>query len=506
MNNLAERLTALSTQQRALLEKRLLSRTANSMQLQTIPRRVKDGDCPLSIDQERLWFISQLEPESPAYNLTTAFRIGGNLHAPVLDRSFNEVIRRHEILRTTFPAKDGLPYQRVAPDLLITIPRVDLRNLSEVRREEALSQIIREQSYQPFDLTEGPLLRCTLVEFGETDYAIITTLHHIITDWWSFDLLWSELTAIYQAFSKSNPSPLPGLPIQFSDFAVWQRRQLQGEGLESRLSYWRKQLAGADFILDLPSDRPRPAIQTYHGKRQYLKPPQYLWDGLKTICQKEKASLYMALLATFYTLLYRYTGREDIIVGSPYANRNMFETEKLIGYFLNTLVLRADLSGDPTFRELLCQVREVTLGAYNNNDVPLVKLIQQFQPDRDLSRNPLFQVSYVFTNSWGSVFERSDLTFSSIEIDSGLARFDLTLAIRNGEVNPLLIFEYNTDLFDDSAISRMMSNFQTLLEGVVANADQRLNDLPLFTDVELRPRASQTPPWRRGRERSKTGG
>lgn len=505
MSDLAERLTALSEQQRALLEKRLLGKQTNALQPRTIPRRGPDDFCPLSIDQERLWFVSQFDPESPAYNLSTAFRIGGNLKIAILNRSFNEVLRRHEILRTSFPAKDGRPYQRVAPVSPITIPRVDLRDLSEARREEAVQQIIREQSHQPFDLSEGPPLRYTLVEFGQTDYAIITTLHHIITDWWSFDLLWSELTTLYRAFSEGWPSPLPELPIQFSDFAVWHRRQLQGENLESRFSYWKKQLAGADFTLDLPSDRPRPAIQTYNGERQYFKPPRPLWDGLKTICQKEKTTLYMTLLAAFYTLLHRYTGREDIIVGSPYANRSMFETERVIGYFLNLLVLRADLSGDPTFRELLCQVREVTLGAYNNNDVPLVSLIQQFQPERDLSRNPLFQVSYVFTNSWGAVFERSGLTFNPIEIDNGLARFDLTLAIRNGEANPLLIFEYNTDLFDDSVISRMISHFQTLLEGIVANPDQRLNDLPLLTEVELRPRASQTPPWRSGAQRQRIG-
>jgi Condensation domain len=501
MSNLAERLSALSEQQRALLEKRLRDKQAKAWQPQAIPRRDRDDFCPLSVDQERLWFIWQLEPESPAYNLTTAFRIGGSLKISILNRSFNEMLRRHEILRTSFPAEDWRPYQRIAPVLSIAVPRADLRELPETRREQALQQIIRQQVRQPFDLSEGPPLRYLLVEFGDTDYALIITLHHIITDWWSFDLLWSELITLYRAFSEGQPSPLPDLPIQFSDFAVWHRRRVQEESLESRFSYWRKQLAGADFTIDLPFARPRPAIQTYNGKRQYFKPPRSLWDGLRTVCQQEKATLYMTLLAAFYTLLHRYTGREDIIVGSPYANRSRVETERLIGYFLNLLVLRADLSGNPTFRELLCRVREVTLGAYNNNDVPLVSLIQQFQPERGLSRNPLFQISYVFTNSWGSTFERSDLAFSPIEIDNDLARLDLTLGIRNGEADPLLIFEYNTDLFNDSAILRMITNFRTLLEGIVANPDQRLNDLPLLTDLELRPRDSQLPPWRRGAQR-----
>lgn len=420
-----------------------------------------------------------LEPESPAYNLTTAFRIGGRLQFAVLGRSFNEVIRRHEILRTTFHAKDGRPYQHIAPASLLTILRVDLRHLSEAQKEQALQRMIAEQAHHPFDLSEWPLLRATLVQFNETDYALVTTLHHIITDWWSFDLLWQELTTLYKAFSEGKASPLPDLPVQYADFALWQRQWLQGEISELRLSYWKKQLAGADFTLKLPTDRPRPTVQTDRGKRQYLNPPDHLWDELRILCKKEKTTLYMTLLAAFYTLLHRYTAQEDIVVGSPYANRSILETEGLMGYFLNLLILRGDLSGDPTFLELLHRVREMTLGAYNNNDVPLASLLQQFQRERDLSRNPLFQVSYVFTNSWGSVFEQSeDLTLTPIEVDSGLARFDLTLGIRNGEIAPLLIFEYNTDLFDDCTISRMIGHFQTLLEGIAAHPEQRLGNLP----------------------------
>ena len=496
MSNLAERLTALSPQQRALLEMRLRERGVDSLRSRTIQRRGESDPCPLSIDQERLWFISRLEPDSPAYNLTTAVRVGGPLKIPVLKRSFDEVIKRHEILRTTFHARDGEPYQRIAPALSIKIPTMDLRFVPETRQGEVLQQIIRAESNRPFDLSVGPLLRARLLQFGETEHALVIVLHHIITDWWSFDLLWRELTTFYKAFSDGRPSPLAELPVQYADFALWQRLWLRGEVLESRLSYWKKQLAGAEFILELPTDRPRPPVQTYNGKRQYLEPPEQLWHGLRTLCREEKATLYMTLLAAFYTLLHRYTGRDDLIVGSPYANRSIFETEGLIGYLLNLLVLRADLSGDPTFRELLRRVRQVTLGAYDNNDLPLASLLQELQPPRDPSRNPLFQVSYVFTNSWGTTFERSDLTLTPIEVDNGQARFDLTLGIRNGEDAPLVIFEYNTDLFDDSTITRMMGHFQRLLEGIVADPEQRLSDLPLLTDAERRPRARTAPSWR----------
>ncbi len=504
MSNLAERLTTLSPQQRALLERRLREKRVNSLVPQTITRRGPSDPCPLSIDQERLWFVSCLEPDSSAYNLTTAVRVGGRLNKSVLQRSFDEVIKRHEILRTTFPARNGEPYQRIAPALSLKIPKVDLRRLPKTRQEHALQQIIRAESHRPFDLSAGPMLRSTLLQFGETEHALVIVLHHIITDWWSFDLLWRELTLLYQAFSEGRPSPLAELPVQYADFALWQRRWLRGEVLESRLSYWKKQLAGAQFILELPTDRPRPPVQTYNGKRQYFEPPQHLWHGLRTIGREEKATLYMTLLAAFYTFLQRYTGRDDIIVGSPYANRSMYETEGMIGYLLNLLVLRADLSGDPTFRELLRRVRAVTLGAYNNNDLPLASLLQELQPERDPSRNPLFQVSYVFTNSWGTVFERSDLSLTPVEVDNGQARFDLSLGIRNGEDAPLVIFEYNTDLFDDSTISRMMGHFRRLLEGIVANPEQRLSDLPLLTDAQRRPSARPAPSWRSKTEHQPT--
>jgi hypothetical protein len=496
MTSLSERLTALSPRQRTLLEMKLRRGHENSERDQIVPQREARNFCPLSIDQEPLWFIAMLEPESPAYNLTSASRIEGNLHFDVLNRSFNEIVRRHEILRTTFHAKDGRPYQRIAPFSSFTMLRVNLTSLSEDQKQQAIHRTIREQSQQPFDLSEWPLFRATLVQFNPADHAIVTTFHHIITDWWSYDLLWRELTILYKAFAEHKASPLPDPKLQYADFALWERQWLQGENSEKQFSYWKKQLAGADFTVRLPTDRPRPRVQTDNGKRQFLDPPVHLWDALKKLCQREKTSLYMTLLAAYYVLLHRYTAQEDIVVGSPYANRNRMETEAMMGYFLNLLILRGDISGDPTFLELLHRVRKMTLGAYNNHDVPLTKLLQEFQRERDQSRNPLFQVSYVFTHAQASGLAQSEgLTITPIEVDSGVARFDLTLAIRSGEVNPLLIFEYNTDLFNDSTISRMMGHFQTLLESIVAHPEQRVGDLPMLTEAERRPRARPAPSW-----------
>lgn len=502
MSKLAERLTTLSPQQRALLEMRLRERGVSSLRPQTIPRRGERDSCPLSIDQERLWFVSRLEPDSYAYNLTSAVRVGGPLKFSVLKQSFDEVIKRHEILRTTFPARSGVPYQRIAQSFSLEIPTIDLRRLSEARQQQALQQIINADARRSFDISEGPLLRATLLKFSQSEHVLITTLHHIVTDWWSFNLLWRELSLLYKDFSEGRPSPLAELPVQYADFALWQREWLRDEVLASRFSYWKKQLAGAKFVLELPTDRPRPPVQTYIGRRQYLEPPKQLWHQLRTLCRAEQTTLYMTLLAAFYTLLHRYTGQSDIIVGSPYANRSMLETQGLIGYLLNVLVLRADLSGDPTFRHLLGRVREVTLGAYDNNDLPLASLLNELNLARDPSRNPLFQVSFVFTSSLGTDLERSDLTLTPIEVDEGQARFDLTLGIRNGEDDPLVIFEYNTDLFDDATISRMIGHFQRLLEGIVANPEQRLGDLPLLTDTERRPSAHKAPPWRARSARS----
>jgi amino acid adenylation domain-containing protein len=484
MDNLAERIAALRPEQRAFLEKQLLKKGLTPVKARAIPRRRAMELCPLSLDQEHLWFVDQKEAGSFAYNISSSFHIKGRLDICAMELSFNEIIRRHESLRTTFPAVDGIPYQHIAPPTTMALRRIDISGRPEEGREEEMRRIILAEERAPFDLARGPLFRAVLLKLGETEHRLSMTLNHIITDRWSFSLLWRELTVLYDAFSHGRPSPLPELPIQFADYAVWQREWLQGEVLESRLDYWKKHLAGSSFRLELPTDRPRPAIQTFRGKRHYSVQSKELWSALKALSQRENVTLYTTILAAFYTFLHRYTGQEDIIVGSPFANRNRVETEGLIGYLLNMLALRTDVSGNPTFRELLARVREVTTGALANNELPFGKLVQELRPERDLSRSAIFQVTYVLVDFQDSVIEHPALEMKRVETEAASAKFDLMLGVRDKAEEPLLIFEYCTDLFEHSTVERMMRHFETLLEGIAADPEQRLSALPLLTAPE----------------------
>lgn len=484
MSNLAKRIGALSPEQRLLLERRLRQKHAGQLDTHFIPRRNELEHCSLSLDQERLWFIDQLEPGSTAYNLCTSFHLSGRLRVAALQQSFDAMVERHETLRTTFPAVAGLPRQVIAPPSKMLVEQINLTQMSEAEREANLQRLIVSKGQELFDLTRGPLFRASLLQLGETEHVLVITMHHIITDKLAHDLLWRELTILYDAFGKGRPSPLAELPIQYADYAVWQRRHLQGGVMQAKLDYWKKQLAGAPFVLELPTDRSRPALQTYRGKRQFRVQPVSRWERLKQLGRQENVTLFMTLLAVFYTWLYRYTGEEDVLVGTPFANREMPETEGLIGFLLNMLVLRVDLSGNPSFRQLLGRVRQVALAAYANNDLPLVKLIQELHPARDLSRNPLFQVAFVFVDNHNSIVRQTDLMMSKIEVDGETSIFDLTLGVRDKEKDPTILFEYSTDLFDDATIARMMSHFETLLEGILSDPDQRLAGLPLLSQPE----------------------
>lgn len=484
MSNLAERLHALSPEQRLLLEKQFQKKHPGLLDSHLIFRRRERDDCPLSLEQERLWFIDQLEPGSSAYNLCTSFHLSGRLRVSALEQSFDEIIRRHETLRTTFPAVAGLPRQVIAPASKMSMEQLNLTQMSEAEREAGLQRLIVSKGQEPFDLAAGPLFRASLLRLGETEHVLVMTMHHIITDKLAHDLLWRELTILYDAFSKSQPSPLAELPIQYADYALWQRQRLREESMQAKLRYWKEQLEGASFVLELPTDYSRPAVQTYRGKRQFRVQPVSRWERLKLLGRQENVTLFMTLLAAFYAWLYRYTGEEDVLVGTPFANREMPETEGLIGFLLNMLVLRVDLSGNPTFRQLLRRVREVALEAYAHNDLPLVRLIQELRPERDLSRNPLFQVAFVFVDNHNPVVRQADLMMSKIEVDGESSIFDLMLGIRDKEKDPTILFEYSTDLFDDATIARMMSHFETLLEGILSDPNQRLAELPLLSRQE----------------------
>ena len=372
---------------------------------------------PTSFAQQRLWFLHQWEPETPLYNIPRSFRLTGWLDIAALEQSVNELVRRHESLRTFFSVVDDQPRQVITPSLTVMLPVMDLSSIPDGERESETLRLATEEARRPFDLSRGPLLRGTLLRLAEQEHVLLLTLHHIISDGWSMGVLFRELSALYDAFSTGKPSPLAELPLQYPDFAVWQREWLQGEVLEGQLSYWKNQLADAPAVLELPTDRPRPPVQSYRGARQSMVLSGELNEALKTLSRQQGVTLFMTLLAAFQTLLHRYTQHDDIIVGSPIAGRNRTEIEGLIGFFVNTLVLRTDLSADPSFRQLLGRVRKAALDAYAHQDLPFEKLVEELHPQRNFSHSPLFQVMFAFQNVPMTELRLTGLTVNSLKAD-----------------------------------------------------------------------------------------
>ncbi|MEG3890353.1 amino acid adenylation domain-containing protein [Microcoleus sp. Z1_A1] len=475
----------LSAKKRALLEVMLREKGVESSSDRRIPRRKEGDSIPLSFAQQRLWFFDQFEAGKSFYNLPGAIRLKGKLNVAVLEQTFNEIVNRHEALRSTFTEVQGQPVQVIAPPVSrLLLPVIDLREVPQSDREAAVKQLSAKEAQQPFDLERGPLLGTSLLQLSEEEYVLLLTMHHIVSDGWSIGVLARELAAIYEALSAGNQPQLPELPVQYADFAIWQRNWLWGEVLQTQLAYWKQQLEGAPPLLELPADRPRPPIQTSNGATQSLLLSQELTAALKNLSQGEDVTLFMTLLAAFKALLYRYTGRTDLLVGSPIANRNRAEIEGLIGVFVNTLVLRTDVSGDPTFRELLQRVREVTLGAYAHQDLPFEKLVEELQPDRSLSYNPVFQVMFQLQNNPMPPLDLPGLTLSLLDVETNTTQFDLSLDLEELGERLQASVEYSTDLFDRATITRMLGHLQTLLEGIVPNPEQRLWSLPLLTAVE----------------------
>ncbi|MEG4805076.1 amino acid adenylation domain-containing protein [Microcoleus sp. ARI1-B5] len=438
---------------------------------------------PASFAQQRLWFLNQLAPGNPFYNVSTALCLTGSLNLMALEQTFNEIVQRHESLRTTFGMFEGELVQIIAPILTVSLPTIDLQNLSPTQQETAALQLATDAAQSPFDLAAGPLFKITLLQLGETEHILLLNLHHIVADGWSIGVLVRELGTLYTAFVKNGRSPLPELPLQYADFAEWQHQYLQGDVLETQLAYWRKQLKGITAI-DLPTDKQRPAVPSYRGAKQSIALSPALSEALKSLSQQEGATLFITLLAAFQTLLYRYTRQADIAVGTPIANRNMSEIEALIGFFVNSLVLRADLSGNPTFRELLHRVKNVAMTAYAHQDLPFEKLVEELHPDRELSRNPLFQISFSLQNTPVAALELPGIAFRAIDFDAGTAKLDLECNLWEDAGSIHGQFIYSTDLFDSATIARMAGHFQTLLSAIVANPQQRLSDLALLTAPE----------------------
>jgi amino acid adenylation domain-containing protein len=442
---------------------------------------------PLSFAQRRLWFLHQLEPAGAAYNMPFASRLTGRLNTPALEAAFNEIVARHEILRTNFEVLDGEPAQVVgAAERRLVQPLIDLSHMAYAEREAELRRLASEESGKPFDLTADALLRVVLVRMKEEEHILLVTLHHIVADGWSVGVLFREVVAFYEAKCEGREATLAELSIQYADYAGWQREWLRGEVLERQLAYWRRQLADLPPALNLPTDKPRPAVQTFDGAHESFVLSRALTERLDELCRREGATRYMVLLAAFQVLLARYTGEDDIVVGTPVAGRNRRELEPLIGFFVNTLVLRTNLDGRPDFTEVLRRVREVSLGAFAHQDVPFEMLVEELQPERDLSRTPLFQVMFGFQNTPEADFNLPQLKFSPVEIENEKARFDLTFDAEESDGRIYLTLSYSTALFVADTIRRMIAHLRLLLEGIATGAKLPISQLPLLAQTERR--------------------
>ena len=442
-----------------------------------IKRVSRDGELPLSFAQQRLWFFHQLDPDSTAYNIPGAVRLAGLLNLPAFDQALGEIVRRHETLRTTFPAREGLPAQVIHPPQSQPLPIINLSELSPGDQARATEQLAVAEALRPFDLERGPLLRVKLLRLGAQEHVTLFTMHHIAGDAWSSGSFVRELAAFYEAFSSGTPSLFPELPIQYADFAHWQRCLLQEEVLERHLNYWKQKLSGAPQVMELLPNRPRPAMRGLRGAKQSLALSRSLSDALATLSQQQGVTLFMTLLAAFQVLLRHYVKHDDIVVGTDVANRNQSETEGLIGFFINQLVLRVSLSGDLTFQKLLGRVREVALGAYEHQDLPFDRLVEALKPERDLSRNPLFQIMFSFQNTPAQVLELPGLSLSRVGGDKETTVFDLSLYMMETTQGLVGWLRYNTDLFPQIMISRLLEQFEIVLRQVVLQPDIRLSAL-----------------------------
>jgi amino acid adenylation domain-containing protein len=445
----------------------------------------RGATAPASFAQQRLWLIDQLDPGAPTYNMPTVVRLAGALDVDILHRAFEELARRHETLRTSFASDSGVPVQVIAPRVTIDLPVEDLCPVPTPRREAEALRRAREESWRPFDLATAPLFRARLYRLAIDDHLLVVTTHHIVSDAWSTGLLVRDTAALYEAFAANKRSPLPELPVQYADYAIWQRQWLvgEGDGLERRLAYWRESLAGVP-VLELPTDRPRLASLGGRGAHESRLLPQSLSDSLRGLGKSEGATLYMTLLAGFEVILHRYTGQTDFAVGTPVAGRTSSRTEDLIGLFVNTLAIRADLSAAPSFRELLRRVKATTLAAMAHQDVPFDQVVNAVGAERDRTRPPIFQVAFVLQNAPMPAVESPGMTMTGVEIPSVVSKFEMTLSAYEGRDGLVAALEYATDLFDDTTAARLLGHYETLLESACAEPDRPVARLPMLTEEE----------------------
>ncbi|MFP2901895.1 condensation domain-containing protein, partial [Corallococcus sp. 4LFB] len=456
---------------------------AKAPPLVPVPRT---GPLPLSFAQQRLWFLDQMEPGSTAFNMFTALRLEGALDVSAMERAFHALVERHESLRTTFEALGQEPVQRIAPAPEHVLTTVDLSTLDGDAIELEARRLAGVEARWPFDLGRGPLFRATLLRLGTQRHMLLVAKHHIISDGWSMGVLVREVTALYESFRTGQPASLPELKIQYADYAAWQRGWLRGDALETQLSYWRQQLGGAPRLLELPTDRPRPPVAGTRGAILQRMLPERLTQALRTLSQREGATLYMTLLAGFQVLLSRHSGQTDIVVGADIANRNHAETEGLIGFFINQLAMRTRLEDDPSFTTLLARVKDTALGAYGHQDLPFEELVKALNPERSLAHAPLFQVKLILQNTPTSSLELPGLSFRASGSESVQSNLDLTLSITESPQGLSCQWVYGTDLFDASTMERLAAGFRTVLESAAAEPAERVSRLPVLPSEERR--------------------
>jgi amino acid adenylation domain-containing protein len=475
----------LSEEKRRLLAYLLDAEAVEPLEESVIPPRSPADAPPLSFAQQRLWLLDQLQPNTALYLIASAVQMHGSLDVGVLRRSLSALVQRHETLRTTFATASGRPVQRIAGAIRWTLPLVDLHGLPADARQAGTQRLLVAEAQRPFDLARGPLLRTTLLRVAPDEHILLLTLHHIIADGWSLEIFIRELTSFYAAYATGQAAPLPALPIQYADFAIWQRQTLVQDGtLAADLAYWRTQLAGAPTALELPTDRPRPTTQAFAGAGERFTISPELTAGLQTLSQHEDSTLFMTLLAAFQALLARYSGQDDILVGTPIANRTHPQLADLIGFFVNLLVVRTDLSGSPTARELLRRVRRVCLDAYAHQELPFEQLVEALQPERDLSRTPLFTVAFALQHAPPPLHKLSGLSVRPLELEISIAKYDLTFTLIETPAGLRGSVEYSTALFDAATVARMVAHFQMLLAGIVAHPERQIATLPLLTAEE----------------------
>ncbi|HEX8185064.1 MAG TPA: condensation domain-containing protein, partial [Blastocatellia bacterium] len=475
----------LSPAKQALLEKWKGNAFKAADVSQIIPKRQEKGPAPLSFAQQRLWFLDQLVPGSPAYNVPAAVRLTGSLNVATLKRALDEVIRRHEILRTSFSTQEGQPVQVISESVENRLPVIDLRDLSEQQRQQQAEEIAREESQRAFELSKGPMMRARLVRVGEQEQILVVVIHHIVSDGWSVGIMIKEMAEIYERKERGEEVRKEELKLQYADYAVWQREYLRGEVEERLVGYWKKQLKGVERGMELGTDRARPPVQSFRGALRLFEIDSSLTRGLKEISRREGVTLFVTMLAAFKVLLHRYTGQDDIVIGTPAAGRSRVELEGLIGFFVNTLVLRTDLSGDPSFKELLIRERDVLLDAHAHQDIPFERLIDELQVKRDLSRNPMFQIMFI-QNPPNSPINIPNLKLSNVETHSGTTKFDMSLSTTDIGDRLVGSVEYSSDLYDESTIERLIEHFENLLAAVVAHPEQRLSNLSMMTGESRR--------------------